>query len=97
MLAYKASHRPFSSGNEKSAPLNWRRGMFRLWVLISAAWIMGWVIYVIIDGLKAGFTVRDLAGVAVVLFGPPLALFLLGLGTRWAFRGFSMDGRTPKA
>ena len=35
-----------ASGNEQPvrAALNWRRGHFRVWLLLSAGWIMGWTI-----------------------------------------------------
>lgn len=32
-----------ANGNEpERMPVNWRRGFFRVWVLLSAAWVMGW-------------------------------------------------------
>ena len=97
MRPMRAPYRPFDSESEKPAPINWRRGMFRIWVLASAAWIMGWVLYLLIDGLKVGFSVSDLLVVAVVLLGPPLALLLFGIATRWAFQGFTAEDSSPKA
>ncbi len=98
MPPFRAPHRPFAVESEKSAPVNWRRGMFRIWVLASAAWIMGWMLYLLIDGLKMGFSTNDLLVVAVVLFGPPLALLLFGIATRWAFRGFTAEDHAgPRA
>jgi hypothetical protein len=84
-------NRPFNRERGNAKPLNWHRGLFRLWVLISSAWIMGWVIYFIIDFIASGLTIREILVIPVVLFGPPVALLLLGLGTRWAFHGFEGD------
>jgi hypothetical protein len=71
------------------APLNWRRGLFRLWLLASGGWIMGWAIYLIMEGLQGGMTNGHLLSIPILLFGPPVALFLFGLATIWAMRGFT--------
>jgi hypothetical protein len=73
---------------EPAAPLNWRRGLFRLWILVSAAWMMGWLIYYAIIYTGGEAKPADLLVLPVVLFGPPIALLLFGIATRWAFRGF---------
>ncbi|MGO9173722.1 MAG: hypothetical protein ACLP7P_17410 [Rhodomicrobium sp.] len=88
-------NRPFN--REKETPINWRRGIFRLWILASAAWIMGWVIYFVIEWISGTSTSRELLVAPVVLFGPPVALLLFGLATRWAFQGFKVDDRFPGA
>ncbi len=81
-------NRRFYRETEQSAPVNWRRGLFRLWILVSAAWLMGWLIFFAIQFIGGESTVRDLQAVPVVLFGPPIALLLFGIATRWAIRGF---------
>ena len=74
------------------AQVNWRRGLFRLWLLLSAAWIMGWTVYIVVIGIKDGFqSFGDLFAIPVLLIGPPVALFLFGVVARWAFRGFAPD------
>jgi hypothetical protein len=74
---------------EDPIPINWRRGLFRVWVLISAAWIMGWIIFLALRGLHGGFQEsRDFLEIPILLFGPPLALWLFGAAAGWAFRGF---------
>ncbi|SRR5258706_11818053 len=89
-------HRPFSP--KKSAPINWRRGMFRIWILVSMAWIMGWIIYMMIGGVKGEFRMTaDILVVPVVLLGPPIALLVFGAAAKWAFRGFNADDRSPNA
>jgi len=73
-------------------PINWRRGLLRLWLLASAAWIMGWAVYLAIYGIRRGFDgVQELLVLPVLLFGPPIALLLFGAMTRWAFKGFAAE------
>jgi hypothetical protein len=77
---------------EERPPINWRRGFLRIWVLLSAAWIMAWAIYLITAALHGGFrTTADILVLPVVLLGPPVALLLCGLAAAWAFRGFKVD------
>ena len=61
--------------------------------LVSAAWIMAWVIYLIMYGLEAGFKASDVLVIPVLLLGPPVALLIFGIGVGWAFRGFIVDER----
>ena len=86
-------NRRFNLEKEKAVPVNWRRGMFRLWVLISSAWIMGWAIYFSIEYISGASTARQLIVAPMILLGPPVALLLFGIATRWAFRGFDIDDR----
>ena len=86
--------RPFGSSVTEPVPVNWRRGLFRVWILASAAWIMSWTIYLIVDALNEGFKDRNMLVVPVLLFGPPIALLIFGMATRWAFRGFRTDDGT---
>jgi|SRR5580700_60949 hypothetical protein len=46
MALHKFPRRTFSPA---VAPIliNWRRGLFRIWLLASAGWVMGWTIYLI--------------------------------------------------
>ena len=37
-----------------AAQVNWRRGLLRVWLLVSAAWIMGWIVYLVIYGIQSG-------------------------------------------
>jgi hypothetical protein len=72
--------------------VNWRRGLLRVWLLLSAAWIMGWVVYLIIYRIRAGFqSSGDFLAIPVLLIGPPIALLLFGLIARWAGRGFKPE------
>ena len=92
MAIHGMPRRPFEPSGPTKSPINWRRGLFRIWLLISAAWIMAWIIYLIMDGIQGGFrTTGDLLVVPILLFGPPVALWLLGVATGWAFRGFVAD------
>jgi hypothetical protein len=75
------------------SPINWRRGVFRVWVLVTAAWIMSWAIYYILFALEGGFSASNLLAIPVLLFGPPIALLIFGVATGWAFRGFRIEPR----
>jgi hypothetical protein len=47
-------------------------------------------------GLQGGFkATRDLLVIPVLLLGPPVALLIFGLATRWAFQGFKADDPPP--
>jgi hypothetical protein len=92
--------RRFAAKNDESVPINWRRGMLRIWLLLSAAWIMGWIIEFAVYGLQGGFRLAsDYLTIPVLLFGPPIALLLFGMAAGWAFRGFRTDEapREPEA
>jgi hypothetical protein len=86
----KRSGRAF--GESKDEPINWRRGLFRTWILLSTAWIMGWAIQLIMSVLQNGVqTTGDVLVIPVLLLGPPLALLLFGIGAGWTLRGFKVD------
>ena len=85
-------NRPFLAQKGKTVPINWRRGMLRLWMLASVAWIMGWVIYFAIELIR-GESSLEMVVAPVVLLAPPIALLLFGMATRWAFQGFQPDER----
>lgn len=34
----------------KAAQVNWQRGLPRIWLLLSAAWIIGWTVNLIVEG-----------------------------------------------
>jgi hypothetical protein len=95
MTLYRGGRRTFVEPPEETTPIHWRRGLFRVWLLMSAAWIMGWAIYSILKAMNHEFkTVGDFLSIPVVFFGPPIALLLLGLAAAWAFRGFKMDAES---
>jgi len=72
--------------------VNWRRGLLRVWLLVSAAWVMGWLVYLILYGIQSGFqSSAEFLALPVLLLGPPVALLLFGLLAGWAFRGFKPE------
>ena len=88
--------RPFMRPDVDARPLNLRRGMIRVWILLSVAWIMGWSIELIMRGIQGAFkTFNDFLVLPVLLVGPPIALLLFGIATAWAFRGFKVDEPPP--
>ena len=83
--------KPFG-GTKEPHPVNLRRGILRLWLVISAAWVMGWTLYLLLEGLQgAPKSAGDLLSLPVLLFGPPIALLVFGAAVAWAFRGFRPD------
>jgi hypothetical protein len=91
MVPFGIPRRPLGV-NDNEPTINWRRGLFRVWLLASVAWIMGWAVYLAIYGIRGGFKDLDeLLVVPVLLLGPPIALLLFGAMTRWAFKGFAND------
>jgi hypothetical protein len=90
-MAVGVHARSFSPQVRELPRINWRRGRFRIWLLLSAAWIMAWTIDLILWTLRFGMETGDVAAVPVLLFGPPMALLVFGTGVRWAFRGFNLD------
>jgi hypothetical protein len=68
-----------------------RRGLLRIWLLLSAGWIMSWVIGLIVGLLEHGFKTSGFLVIPVLLFAPPVALLIFGFGAGWAVRGFKVD------
>jgi hypothetical protein len=102
MPSYGIPRRSSSPQVKELAPFNWRRGLFRMWLLLSVGWIMSWSNYLIMYVLQGRFTRNDFLVIPVILFVPPVALLLFGIVTRWAFRGFqvvenSVATRSPEA
>jgi hypothetical protein len=96
MSPFGIPRRSLSAKDEQILAVNWRRGLFRVWLLFCAAWLMGWIIYLIMHGLQGGFkTTGDFLVIPVLLFGPPIALLLFGLATGWAVRGFKAESDPP--
>jgi hypothetical protein len=75
-----------------TSEVNWKRGLLRIWMLISAGWIMGWTIYLLLEGVQGSLTsTRDFIEVPILLFAPPIALWLFGLAAAWTVRGFDPE------
>ena len=92
MARYGIPRRSFGVNDNEQELINWRRGLFRVWVLMSVAWLMGWIIYLIMQGIQGGLqTTADMLEVLVLLFGPPVALLFFGVAAGWAFRGFKIE------
>ncbi len=81
-----------ASDNERRelTALSMRRGRFRVWLVLSVGWIMGWSIYLILDGMQGGLsTDGGWIAVPILLFAPPIALWIFGLVAIWALHGFN--------
>jgi len=89
MPNFGVPHRETSKEDRERLSLNWRRGLFRVWLLLSAGWILGWVIYFAIEGMQGGLNSSgEWISVPIVLFAPPIALAIFGAAMIWALRGF---------
>jgi hypothetical protein len=64
--------------------MNWRRGLFRLWVAASAAWIIFLVGLMVVD--PPANPRWDRVAIAAVIL--PAAVWALGMLTVWIGRGF---------
>ena len=92
MPRFGIPRRESDSRTNEITQVNWRRGVLRVWLLLSAAWIMGWIVYLILNGIQGGFkSSGDVLAIPVLLFGPPVALLLFGILAGWAFRGFKPE------
>jgi hypothetical protein len=94
MPAYGIPSRSFTPQVKELARFNWRRGLFRIWLLLSVGWLMSWTNYLIIYVLEGRFTKSDFLAVPIILFAPPVALLIFGISARWAFRGFRVVGHS---
>src|SRR5262245_31621264 len=74
------------------AQVHWQHGLFRVSLLLPAARITGWSVYLILNGIKDGVQRSgDLLAIPVLLVGPPIAPLLFGIVAGWAVRGFVPD------
>lgn len=96
MSLHSIPRRPHNPPATDPTPINWRRGVFRIWLLMSAGWVMSWVIYLIMRALEGRYTQADFLVVPILLFGPPVALLIFGVATGWAFRGFQVEDHSAK-
>lgn len=97
MPLYSIPRRSFNPRIVEPAKINWRRGLFRVWLLVSSGWVMSWSIYLIMGALREGMQAGDLLVMPILLFGPPVALLIFAVGVGWAFRGFMADDHANQA
>lgn len=64
--------------------INLKRGLVRIWVGISGLWIAFCGMMAFFDPPRSD----QLAGVAAVVLGPPVVLFILGRAAAWILQGF---------
>lgn len=64
-----------------------RRGLFRIWLAVTAAWLVGLLAYTFAVGIEP-FT-ATLAYLMILGLLPALALLLIGKLSLWIARGFS--------
>ena len=86
--------------------MNWRRGLFRLWIVGASAWVLfavwsgdfscfvgsyPWCAWWVVDPWWQSTYLATLAKV----FGVPLLVLAIGEAISWAVGGFR-DGGTPR-
>src|SRR5262245_42908711 len=54
MARYGIPRHRFGVNDNEQELINWRRGLFRVWVLLSVAWMMGWTIFLLMQGIQGG-------------------------------------------
>jgi hypothetical protein len=67
----------------QSMATGFRRGLFRIWLLLSAGWIMSWLIDLVLSVLEDGFKKSDLLVMPVLLFAPSIALLVFVVVAGW--------------
>ena len=93
----RTQRRPLSANDNAPLPLNWRRGLFRIWLLLSIAWVMSWSVFLTIRAIQGEFqTITSVLDLPVLLLGPPAALFVFGAAAIWAFRGFKAEDQRDR-
>lgn len=76
--------------------MNWRRGLFRAWLVLSIAWV---VVLEVLLKVTAGIWfpvdvsfrpahLPEAMGIFVVFIIPPIGVFLVGLVLVWVSVGF---------
>jgi hypothetical protein len=65
--------------------MNWKRGLFRIWLAFSALWVSGSL------GVAAYYGIGSISEFVKSLLFPPVALLFIGLLVRWILRGFSNE------
>jgi hypothetical protein len=76
-----------------------KRGLFRLWIVASVLWVCGAILWVHNDfcdfwslplwcGGFWDFRTEVQLQILLEIFGPPIAVFFLGLALIWAMKGF---------
>lgn len=80
LLAGKRQMKERESSSIGTRRINWKRGLFRLWLIASALWIVG-------VGGTAALNAADPAIVSLILVAP-LVVLALGLAIGWISAGF---------
>jgi hypothetical protein len=75
-------------------PMNLRRGLFRLWLLVAVLWAGSWALIIRQNSLAS--REMDASFNLWLVCGPPVAIFALGYALLWTFRGFRNDGKGRK-
>src|SRR3974377_1254084 len=58
MRNFGIAHQASADEQREPVTLHHRRGLLRVWLLVSIGWILGWAIYLVMDGMQGGLTTR---------------------------------------
>lgn len=65
--------------------MNWRRGLSRVWIVLSVLWIAG-VLY--LEYAEKAFDYAYAGWLPAIVFVPPLSLAIVFAALYWIFAGF---------
>jgi|KBSMisStaDraftv2_1062788.scaffolds.fasta_scaffold4877605_1 hypothetical protein len=75
--------------------MNWRRGFFRIWVVLSALWIVfmnlaAYYKFIVprMNGADVGPISADIPQYLGIVFGPVLFVLVIGAVVTWMLSGF---------
>lgn len=70
--------------------MRWKRGLFRLWMVVSALWVIPLTLLIASEAPLDVYAFRFLI---FVVFLPPVLVLAIGMALVWAIRGFSNRDR----
>jgi len=66
----------------------WRRGFFRLWLVLSVPWIVGSVIVAFYEMWAGNWSFSEMLFVLAFDLALPVTVYVLGLIVAWVTKGF---------
>ena len=49
---------PIDARENEKPPINWHRGLYRIWLLVSTTWILAWTIDFVLSGIEGKLNMR---------------------------------------
>ena len=82
--------------------MNWKRGLYRLWFILTAFWAVGWTLHgcvslsrapegmLALPPISTHELIRQIVALAFIIVVPPTILLGLGHTAAWVLRGFTV-------